>query len=163
MYQLSPAFLGNGHQDVNLQKSKSIDGFLHYFFWKNWNMWRKCIKHIVLCFCLSSSCVLCALCCQFLWIVHFLLPLRCLFSDVYLNPWIILISNKKNITNFFKWKLVMEMYVITKSANLHVYSYLVYIGGKELPNIVFMWKSWLTLFALYFNAICRSGKYSLGK
>jgi len=27
-------------------------------------------------FCLSSSCVLCTLCCQFLWIVHSWLPFR---------------------------------------------------------------------------------------
>jgi hypothetical protein len=50
----------------------------------------------------------------------------------------------------------------TKNIN-KAYVVLQTTGGKELPNIVFMWKSWLTLFALYFNAICRSGKYSLGK
>ena len=31
---------------------------------------------VVFLFCLSSSCVLCTQCCQFLWIVHFWLPLR---------------------------------------------------------------------------------------
>ena len=37
-----------------------------------------CPAHIVLCylFCLSSSCVLCTLCFQVLWIVHSWLPLR---------------------------------------------------------------------------------------
>ena len=29
------------------------------------------------------SCVLCTLCCQFLWIVHFLLPLRCSLTFIY--------------------------------------------------------------------------------
>ena len=31
---------------------------------------------VVFLFCLPSSCVLCTLCCQFLWIVHFLLPFQ---------------------------------------------------------------------------------------
>jgi hypothetical protein len=36
------------------------------------------VQHILRCgfFSLSSSCVLCTQCCQFLWIVHFWLPLR---------------------------------------------------------------------------------------
>ena len=33
-------------------------------------------------FYLSSSCVLCAHCCQFLWIVHYWLPLWVVFSNV---------------------------------------------------------------------------------
>ena len=31
---------------------------------------------VVFLFCLTSSCVLCTLCCQFLWMVHFWLPLQ---------------------------------------------------------------------------------------
>ena len=31
-------------------------------------------------------------------------------------------SSNKNLTFFLKWKSVMEMHVITKSTNLHVYS-----------------------------------------
>jgi hypothetical protein len=34
-------------------------------------------------FCLSSSCVLCTQCCQFLWIVHFWLPLRYSLTFIY--------------------------------------------------------------------------------
>ena len=36
-----------------------------------------CPTHIVLCFCFVFLCDLCTLCCKFLWIVDFLLPLRC--------------------------------------------------------------------------------------
>jgi hypothetical protein len=36
------------------------------------NTYRDC----VVCFCVSSSCVLCTQCCQFLWIFHSWLPLR---------------------------------------------------------------------------------------
>ena len=45
------------------------------------------VKHILLCFlfCLSSSCVLCTLCYKFLWIVHFLLPLR--YSLMFIATW----------------------------------------------------------------------------
>ena len=35
-----------------------------------------CLRKVVLLFCLSSSFFLCARCCQFLWIVHFWLPLQ---------------------------------------------------------------------------------------
>ena len=45
-----------------------------------------CIQlHIVVCFllCLPSSCALCTLCCQFLWIVHFVI-VHSVFSNVYL-------------------------------------------------------------------------------
>ena len=45
-----------------------------------------CIQlHIVVCFLLylPSSCVLCTLCCQFLWIVHFVI-VHSVFSNVYL-------------------------------------------------------------------------------
>ena len=38
---------------------------------------------LVFLFCLSSSCVLCTQCCQFLWIVQFLLPLRYLLAFIY--------------------------------------------------------------------------------
>ena len=43
--------------------------------------------HIVLCFCvyLSSSCVLCTQCCQFLWIVHSWLSLR--FPLTFIDSW----------------------------------------------------------------------------
>ena len=37
---------------------------------------QRCPTHIVLWFFFFGFFVLCALCCQFLWIVHFLLPLR---------------------------------------------------------------------------------------
>ena len=37
----------------------------------------------VLCFVFSSSCVLCTPCCQFLWIVHFGLPLRNSLTFIY--------------------------------------------------------------------------------
>ena len=44
-----------------------------------------CPTHIVQCplFCLSLSCVMCTQYCQFLWIVHSLLPLR--FSLMFIN------------------------------------------------------------------------------
>ena len=38
---------------------------------------------VIFLFCLSSSCVLCTQCCQFLWIVHFFIA-SSLFSNVYL-------------------------------------------------------------------------------
>jgi hypothetical protein len=36
---------------------------------------------------LSSSCVLCTRCCQFLWIVHFWLPLRYSLTFIYISKW----------------------------------------------------------------------------
>ena len=52
--------------------------------------WRP--THIVVCFlfCLSSSCVLCTQCCQFLWIVHSWLFLR--FSLTFLYIKLVLLS-----------------------------------------------------------------------
>ena len=38
-------------------------------------------------------------------------------------------SIKRNLTNFFKWKSVMEMHVITKSTNLHDYSCFSYMDN----------------------------------
>ena len=48
------------------------------------------------------------------------------------KPWpplIISILVEKNLTYFFKWKSVMEMDVITKSTNLHVYRRFSYIDN----------------------------------
>jgi len=41
-----------------------------------WNDEFTYVYSVVFFLCSCSSCVLCTLCCQFFWIVHFLLPLR---------------------------------------------------------------------------------------
>ena len=44
------------------------------------------VQHILRCVfvCMSSSCGFCTQCCQFLWIVHFLLPLRCSLTCIHI-------------------------------------------------------------------------------
>jgi len=51
--------------------------------------------HIVLCI-LSSSCVLCTLCCQFLWVVHYWLPLRfsLTFAVIITPGWCSVVTDK---------------------------------------------------------------------
>jgi len=58
------------HIEIYCKQSKSCVGWL-----RGWRVdTYRVIEHIVLCFVLFFL-VLCTLCCQFLWIVHFWLPL----------------------------------------------------------------------------------------
>ena len=46
-------------------------------------------------------------------------------------------SSRKNPTYILKWKSVMEMHVITKSTNLHVYCCFSYIDGGAIKLLIF--------------------------
>jgi hypothetical protein len=68
----------------------------------------KKIKFSVLCFliCLSSSCILCAQCCQCLWIVHSWLPLR--FSQTFISDIFITVkynSEPVNLNDFWQFNI----------------------------------------------------------
>ena len=53
---------------------------------------------LFLCFALSSSCVLCAQCCQFLWIINFWLLLH--FALTFISKFII----RQTFSTIFSWK-----------------------------------------------------------
>ena len=64
---------------VGLYLQLFVGGFVSYLFVFVWVPW--CPTHVVLYFSFVFF-VLCTVCCQFLWIVHFWLPLQ-YFSNVY--------------------------------------------------------------------------------
>ena len=68
------------------------------------------VQHIFWCVFVLLFIVLCALCCQFLWIVLFLIP-RSLFSDVYLLPKMICITiNPTRGTDKYKYRIYYHVY-----------------------------------------------------
>jgi hypothetical protein len=78
--------------------------------------------YVVFLFCVLF--VLCTQCCQFLWIVHFWLPLRYSLKFIHLSKanlrllWIISILI---LTFILKWYMLWEMLFMTKSTNIYLY------------------------------------------
>ena len=97
-----------GHYRLYLQL---FVGGLIYIIWV-------CLR-IMVCslFCLSSSCVLCSLCCQFLWIVHFALPL--LYSLTFIRRTIYTTKNKLKILHCCWWKRLPHILIFSTQQNFY--------------------------------------------
>jgi hypothetical protein len=57
--------------------------YLHYYCLFAYSGVQRILCWILVCLC--SCCVLCTLCCQFLWIVHLVLPLRYSLTFIHLD------------------------------------------------------------------------------
>jgi hypothetical protein len=123
------------------------------------------VQHILCCGFVFSLFILCTLCCQFLWIIHFDCPFGILLTFIYnkapknLTKYIV---NFTNTCNYYTYILFMYLFWYIKSAivlfmswcnkvkiiNIHVYCY-------SIDNVV------ITYFVIY-NAVhllCSLGQY----
>ena len=80
-----PGIILNSHNRLCFFFYFSVGGLLFYSRYLCWLFAHSKSNTycVVFLFCLSSSCVLCPQCCQFLWIVHFWLPLRYSLAFIY--------------------------------------------------------------------------------
>ena len=82
------------------------------------------VQHILCCVFVLCFFVLCTLCCQFLLIVHFWMPLLYSLKFIHLSKanlrllWIISILI---LTFILKWYILWEMLFMTKSTNIYLH------------------------------------------
>ena len=111
---------------------------------------------VVFLLCLFSPCVLCALCCQFLWIVHFCWPLRFFLTFIFTSCTLLqmynIYSRKKHLHRYIRMKQVYR-YIRKKEVNrypflsyskkkpvyIHAHAFLYYCGQKQVYRYVFLY------------------------